>query len=88
MYKQILSDRESHSFIPKAFESNKDVIDSICRFYEKISQSDESHSSSLLGRFRFLFTQLSEDQVELDKIYFNVDQLSDLSQNYLDIGIV
>ena len=79
LYKQILSDRESHSFTLEGFESGTDVIQSIKELYKTLSKINEDHKSSLFNQLWILLTQLSENDIQMDKIYFNSDQLSALS---------
>ncbi len=83
LHKQILSDRESHSFLPESFKDNKELCNAIQDFWKQISKlvdwSNAQQQMSLLRRLEKLFSGLSESQNELDKIYFNQNQLKGLS---------
>ncbi len=88
LYKQILSDRESHSFIPKSFRNNQELINSINDFSKSIFKTTKNQNTSktnnLLDKIQDLFIDMSNNKYELDKIYFNSDQLSNLSQSLFD----
>ena len=93
LYKQILSDRESHSFIPEEFESKKELLEALTDFWENVwikkspltvvqSFESEKHSNSkeeknVLCQLKQLLTDLSD--YELDGIYFKSSDLHNLS---------
>ena len=83
LHKQILSDRDSHSFLPESFKNNKEFCNSIEEFWKQISTSEDegnnATSQELLTQLAECFLGLSEFQNEMDKIYFNRNQLSAIS---------
>ena len=79
LYKQILSDRESHSFFPEGFSNGIDIIQSIKKFYNTLTKNEVEHEPSLFNQRWKCLTQLSENDIQMDKLYFNSDQLSTLS---------
>ena len=87
LYKQILSDRESHSFLTP-FEDNKSLMQVIDAFWKQISISrtwdNSNQKASLLTGIKILFLELFEKQNNLDKIYFERGQLSYLSQELFE----
>lgn len=82
LYKQILSDRDSHSFLMKPFEDNKSLMNAIDDFWIKISEprtwDNSEQKTDLLSALKNLFSDMSEKH--LDQIYFKGGQLSHLSQ--------
>ena len=83
LYKQILNDRESHSFLPAFFEDHKSCAKAIDDFWKRILELEDWDNSGkktdLLSGIKSLFLELSENHNELDKIYFEREQLSYLS---------
>ena len=86
LYKQILSDRESHSFLAKPFENNEAFMMAIDSCWKKISEpgswGGSSQKADLLSALKLLFSDMSESH--LGKIYFSKGQLSYLSQQMFD----
>lgn len=71
LFKQILSDRSSISFLPESFENDNDVLNSIKDFYFNTKDSIEKIKKMLLNLKDF----------DLSKIYINNDIcLTDISQ--------
>ena len=71
LFKQILSDRSSISFLPESFESDYDVLDSINNFYLNTKENIEKIKNLLLNLKDF----------DLSKIYISNDiSLTDISQ--------
>ena len=79
LYKQILSDSESHSFLPEAFESNQEFCAAIQNFWRQISEPPKPKGDSLLRSLENLFKSLSEDKNSMGEIYFSKNKLGDLS---------
>lgn len=77
LFKQILSDRDSVSFLPEMFESDNDVLESIEKYYETLKENvlNPKHKQSLEKIFKNL------GDYDLDKIFLRNDlQLTDISQ--------
>ena len=80
LYKQILSDRKSHSFIPDEFESKTELIDSIDKFSDILLQKKETEELVFLEKVKNLFTkQLS--QSELDQVYVKQSKINQISHH-------
>ena len=79
LYKQILSDRESLSFIPEKFEDDNELLQSIRSFFEERFRADDF--TGLLDCF---------DEFNLSGIYIRNNQdITDISQKVFgDWGIV
>ncbi|MCB0482687.1 MAG: type V CRISPR-associated protein Cas12a/Cpf1, partial [Flavobacteriales bacterium] len=80
LFKQILSDRESVSFIPESFKNDKEVLDSIHHFFneELLNWHHNGASRSLFDALIDLFQHL--DEADLNKVYVqNGTPLSSLS---------
>lgn len=75
MYKQILSDRISLSFLPDAFKEGKEVLKAIFDFYKinilSYTSDGQAESQNLLLCIQELVSKLSG--FELDKIYLKND---------------
>lgn len=72
LYKQILSDRESLSFLPPAFEKDQEVLDAINTFYrEHILSNTLFEQKSLLEAIKNHLADLK--QADLSKIYLRND---------------
>lgn len=71
LFKQILSDRESASFIPVGFEKNEEV-------YSSIKQFDEDVVTQCIEETKELFAQ--EEDFNLDEIYVPAKSLAHFSQ--------
>ena len=78
LYKQILSDRQSDSFIPKGLESDEEVLESLQRFYKTFAPVLGSRS----GEQKSLMHLMMEiDQYDLDRIFIrNHEGLNEISQ--------
>lgn len=90
LYKQILSDSHSASFLPEAFERDHDVLDSIKSFY-----SDELCNWKESGSNKNVFTEISDllsrmGTFDLSKIFIKNDaSLSGISQKMFgDWGLI
>ena len=88
LYKQILSDRESHSFILSVFENKKELLDALEGFWgvlfkEQTYQSyfkDTEEQTNLLNKLQSLLTE-SWSYYDLDEAYFKSSKLNKLSHN-------
>lgn len=89
LYKQILSDRDSLSFLSEKFENDKDMIDAINLFFKEnianIKKQDEKDDKNLLKEIKNLLKQLDDETIELNKIYVKNDKaITDISQFLFD----
>lgn len=75
LYKQILSDRESSSFIPVAFESDKELLDALEKLFEEMSDSN-----GLLSRLEKSISHLQESDLEKTYVKGGIN-LRSMSQN-------
>ncbi|MGM0479855.1 MAG: type V CRISPR-associated protein Cas12a/Cpf1 [Bacteroidota bacterium] len=89
LYKQILSDRTSTSFLPDAFEDDEEssasqkVLDAINQFYHSqlldYQPSDKDETVNILKSFQNLLAELKN--YDLDKIYLRNDaSITNISQ--------
>ena len=79
LYKQILSDRESHSFLPESFENNQEFCEAIQTLWKHISEQIDNTNKNLLESIEQLLMDISEDKNQISSIYFNKSKLSALS---------
>lgn len=98
LYKQILSDRTSTSFLPDAFEDDEEssasqkVLDAINQFYHSqlldYQPSDKGETINVLKSFRGLLFELKN--YDLDKIYLRNDtSITSISQKIFgDYGML
>ena len=78
LFKQILSDRESASFVLDKFEDDKEVIDDINKFHKELCEKDENQKN-LFESIKESLESLKED--DLEKVYIKNDKsLTDISQ--------
>lgn len=70
LYKQILSDRETISFIPEQFETDQEVLESIKIFYEEPIENYASYGS-IIEAMKQLLENL--DKFNLQEIYVKND---------------
>ncbi|MDT8316858.1 MAG: type V CRISPR-associated protein Cas12a/Cpf1 [bacterium] len=83
LYKQILSDRGSASFLPEAFEESQGVLDAIEEYYRAnlidFKPDDKDDTENVLEKTKTLLTGLKD--YDLNKIYLRNDtKLSGISQ--------
>lgn len=80
LYKQILSDRQSLSWIPEEFADNDNlVLQTIEEFYQKLQNDKTNEHSSILQQIENILTSLSS--YNLAGVYIGNDQqLTDISQ--------
>ncbi|MCC7532876.1 MAG: type V CRISPR-associated protein Cas12a/Cpf1 [Bacteroidia bacterium] len=83
LYKQILSDRNSISFLPDAFESVQELLDSIENYYKSNLEED-----NILDKIKELLAQMND--FDLSKIHIKNDtSLTTISQKLFgDYGFI
>lgn len=84
LYKQILSDRESISFLPDAFEKSQDVLEAIEEYYKSnlidFQPKDKEETENILDKIKELLTEIPS--FDLNKIYIRNDKaITDISKN-------
>ena len=83
LFKQILSDRLSASFIPEEFLTDNEVLESIEKFYQDVNEQVINRKMNGEHSLKELLQNLSE--YDLTKIYLRNDQgLTDISQKIFD----
>ena len=91
LYKQILSDRESYSFLPEKFEGDVELVKSINDYFEKIDEriNDEEGAQNVYSSLKSCLERLSSDEVDLEKVYIENKSLRNLSKAlYGDWGAI
>ena len=91
LYKQILSDRESHFFLPEQFEKDADLVDAINDYFAKIDEaiSDEEGTENVCASLKACLQRLGSDEIDLEKIYIENKSLRNLSKAcYSDWGLI
>ena len=79
LFKQILSDRETSSFIPQAISSDEELIEVIKTFHNNITSANIDGSNiNVIEKLCALLTSIK--QFEPEHIYINNKSISDLSQ--------
>ncbi len=80
LFKQILSDRGSLSWLPETFTSDNDLLEKIEDFHRQFTESEQG---SILKRIENLLTSL--DEYNAEKIYLRNDtQITEVSQKAFD----
>ena len=88
LYKQVLSDRESHSFILDEFENKKELIDSIDKFSDTLLEKQGKKESIFLEQIKNLFTK-DLSQYELDQVYIKKSKINQISHHLFgDWGLI
>ncbi|MDE0119593.1 MAG: type V CRISPR-associated protein Cas12a/Cpf1 [Bdellovibrionales bacterium] len=86
LYKQILSDRQSHSFYIEEFKNKQEVLNSINELW-KVIFDKKDRRENVLQKIESLFTNMSE--YEINNIYFKKDHLSQVSSTlFKDYSII
>lgn len=91
LYKQILSDRESHSFLLDQFEKDADLVGAINGYFAKIDEaiSDEKGAKNICESLKACLQRLGSDEVDLEKVYIENKSLRNLSKTcYGDWGLI
>lgn len=92
LYKQILSDRESVSFLPDAFEESQEVLDAINLYYLDnlicLKSKEKDNTENVLTEIKALLTEIPS--LELNKIYLRNDKsITDISKKLFgDWGVI
>ena len=82
LYKQILSDRESHSFVLDNFENKQELLNAIQEFSSLILAGENSEKQSILEKVHQLFTEdLLKSERDLGLIYIKGSQISAISHS-------
>lgn len=82
LFKQILSDRGSLSWLPETFTSDNDLLEKIEDFHRQFTESEQG-KESILKRIENLLTSL--DEYNAEKIYLRNDtQITEVSQKAFD----
>ena len=86
LYKQILSDRESHSFLPEQFEKDTDLVRAINGYFAKIDEaiSDEEDAKNVCSSLKACLQRLGSDEIDLEKVYIENKSLRNLSKACYD----
>ena len=82
LYKQILSDRESHSFLPEQFEKDADLVSAINDYFAKIDEaiSDEEGAKNVCTSLKACLQRFGSDEIDLEKVYIESKSLRNLSK--------
>ena len=91
LYKQILSDRESHSFLPEQFEKDADLVGAINNYFAKIDAaiSDEEGAKNVCSSLKSCLQRLGSDEIDPEKVYIENKSLRNLSRAcYGDWGMI
>lgn len=91
LYKQILSDRESHSFLPEQFDKDADLVSTINDYFAKIDAaiSDEKGAKNVYASLKSCLQRLGSDEIDLEKVYIERKSLRNLSKAcYSDWGLI
>ena len=91
LYKQILSDRESHSFLPEQFEKDADLVDAINDYFAKIDEaiSDEEGAKNVCSSLKACLQRFGSDEIDLENVYIESKSLRNLSKAcYSDWGLI
>jgi CRISPR-associated protein Cpf1 len=88
LYKQILSDRSTASFIPEQFSNDNEVLENIEKFYQEINDHVLNKKVQSEHSLKEILKNLSD--YDLTKIYLRNDiSFTDISQNMLgDWGLL
>ncbi len=78
LFKLILSEQGTSSFVPDFFESDSEVLESVAGFIQELSQSNTLHDISVL------FNSLAVRDFDFEKIYVSSASLSSISQSVYD----
>ncbi len=79
LYKQILSDRNSISWLPEQFKSDNEVLEAILKAYQELDEQVINRKKE--GEHSLKELLLALEEYDLDKIYIRNDlQLTDISQ--------
>lgn len=92
LYKQILSDRESISWLLENFEDDNELLDSIEEFYNKqlLHWENMTETYNVFDKIKDLFNHLNKTEFDNKKVYLkNDNSLTNISQHiFSDWGII
>ena len=91
LHKQILSDRESHSFLSEQFEKDADLVDAINDYFAKIDKaiSDGQDAENVCSSLKACLQRLGSDEIDPEKVYIESKSLRNLSKAcYGDWGLI
>ncbi|MGN1375520.1 MAG: type V CRISPR-associated protein Cas12a/Cpf1, partial [Prevotella sp.] len=78
LFKQILSDRETFSFVPQAISSDKELIETIKQFHENITHMEiDGEKTNIIEKLCSLLSTIQE--YEAEHIFINSKSITDLS---------
>ena len=82
LYKQILSDRESHSFVLNHFDNKKELLGAIQKFSDLILEKKDNEKQSVFEKINQLFTkELLKSERDLNSIYVKGSQINAISNS-------
>ena len=85
LYKQILSEGESHSFYDREeFNNRKDVLEALHGLWTELFKKRDEKKLNILENIANLFTNIFEENYDLDKIYFKKSSLSQFSASFFE----
>jgi CRISPR-associated protein Cpf1 len=79
LFKQILSEKQSHSFVIEKFEDDNQLISSIKDFSDNILYEVDKENKSLYEKLNLLCADFNSDKYDLEKIYLSHDSLKNIS---------
>ena len=89
LYKQILSDRTSHSFLSKQFGSDTEMLEAINEFYNHINNPKEEEKLSLLDKIKQFLNELSTEKFNTEGIYIKGANVRKISNTlFHDWGLI
>ncbi len=84
LHKQILSDKQSHSFYDREeFKNREEVLSALDEFWQSLSKTDKDAKATVLEKLKILFTKQLSNSL-LDGIYFKNSALEKLSHKYFE----
>lgn len=80
LFKQILSDRDTFSFVPQAISSDKELIETIRNFHQSITHMEvDGEDTNIIEKMCTLLSTIQEYEVE--HIFINSKSITALSQS-------
>jgi len=84
LFKMILSDRTTLSWLPEQFENDNDVLDAINDFYRSIAEEKSLDGQTVLEQLKGLLREIKPAFFDLSKIYLRNDTgLTSISKKFL-----
>lgn len=82
LYKQILSDRNTISFLPEEFKSDTELLESLEQMFQELKETVFNQNGNENASLQLLLSQIKD--FDVNKIYVRNDLgLTDISQKYL-----